>query len=164
MKRSALYLCLSSIFVLTACSQPAPEPVDTSEADAAAIRAQTDQFLTSWNAGDVTGFNEMYTDDAVQMQPDGPNTEGSQAILQAFTDYFNEFDAEQSAVVDEIEVFGDVGFSRGTWSLTQTPKAGGDEQARNGKWSNVVRRQADGSWKVWRWMWNEEGTAPGTIE
>jgi uncharacterized protein (TIGR02246 family) len=164
MKRSALYLCLSSILVLAACGQSAPEPVDTSEADAAVIRAQTDQFLAAWNAADVTGFSDMYTDDAVQLQPDGPATAGRVAILQTFTDYFNEFDAEQTAVTEEVEVFGDIGYSRGTWSLTQTPKAGGDVQARNGKWSNVQRRQADGSWKVWRWMWNEEGTAAETIE
>lgn len=164
MKRSTLYLVLGSVVALAACAQPAPEPVDTSAADEAAIRAHTDQFLSAWNAADVAGFDGMYTDDAVLLQPDGPVTVGREAILQAFTDYFNEFDAEQAAVVDEVEVSGDIAYSRGTWSLTQTPKAGGDPQARNGKWSNVVRRQADGSWKVWRWMWNEEGAAPGSPE
>jgi ketosteroid isomerase-like protein len=144
--------------VLAACSQPAPEPVDTSEADAAAIRAHTDQFLALWNAADVAGLGAMYDDDAIRMQPDGPNAEGREAILQAFTEYFDEFDAQQTAVVDEVGVFGGVGFGRGTWSVRQTPKAGGDEQERNGKWFVMHRRQADGSWKTWRWMWNEEGT------
>lgn len=161
MRRSTLFLCLSSAVVLAACSQPAPEPVDTSEADAAAIRAHSDQFLDLWNAADVAGFGAMYDDDAILMQPDGPNAEGREAILQAHTKFFDEFefDAQQTAVVDEVSVFGDVGFARGTWRVRQSPKAGGDEQERNGKWFEMYRRQADGSWKSWRWMWNEEGTA-----
>ena len=45
-------------------------------------------------------------------------------------------------------------FLRGTWNLSQTPKAGGEEEQSNGKWLAVQQRQPDGSWKIARTTWN----------
>lgn len=159
MQRTARFLSLVAAIAVAACGQPVtPSAADTSAADEAAIRATTDEFLSAWNAADMVRLAAMYPEDAVRMQPDGPSLEGRDAILQSFTEFFAEFDAQQTAVVDEVGVFGDVGFGRGTWSVTQRPKAGGDEAARHGKWFVMHRRQDDGSWKTWRWMWNEPVT------
>ena len=84
---------------------------------------------------------------------------GRAAIVQEFTDFFTNFNATQTAEVDEVDVQGDLAFARGTWQVHQTPKAGGDEEVRSGKWMELFKRQADGSWKTWRWMWNEDGAA-----
>jgi len=62
---------------------------------------------------------------------------------------------------DEVTVLGDLAVTRGTWSVTETPKAGGETVERHGKWFTVQRRQADGSWKTWRWMWNQATTSTG---
>jgi uncharacterized protein (TIGR02246 family) len=155
MKRSAFCLCLSFTLALVCC-QPS-DPADTSKADEAAIRGFKDQFLAAINAADLSGFDGLYTDDAVQLPPDGAALVGLEAIMQGFTEQFAEFDATQTAEVEDVQVVGDIGYSHGTWNVTQTPKAGGGPQPRNGKWTTVARRQADGSWKIWRWMWNEEG-------
>jgi uncharacterized protein (TIGR02246 family) len=159
MKPTSFLLTVASAVALAACTQTPAPPPDTTEADAAAIRAQTDQFLAGFNAGDAAALGGLYAEDAIQMPPDGPANEGREAIVQSLTDFFGEFTATQTATVDEVGVHGDLAFSRGTWNVRQTPKAGGAEQVRNGKWLVLNKRQADGSWKVWRWMWNEESAA-----
>lgn len=159
MRSTAFRFPIALMVALAACTQ-APVPVpDTSEADEAAIRASSDAFLAGFNAGDVTAMADLYAEDAIAIPPDGPPTEGRDAILQSLSEYFELFTATQTATTDEIILRGDLAVARGTWSSRETPKAGGEEVTRNGKWMEVQRRQADGSWKVWRWMWNQESAA-----
>jgi len=40
--------------------------------------------------------------------------------------------------------------------MLQTPKAGGDEVERNGKWLIIHQRQADGQWMGIRHIWNQQ--------
>ena len=159
MKHRLLYACLTTtLLVLAACTpapEPAPEPVDTTEADIAAIRANLDPILAAWNAGDSATGSSFFTEDAVQMPPDGPNSEGRQAIQQAEQDFHDQYTAHQAATMDDVGVDGDLAFALGTWSVSQTPTAGGEEQQRNGKWLTILKRQPDGSWKTFRHMWNE---------
>ena len=156
MKRTTLLWSIAAAVALAACTQTPP---DTTEADAATIRGQTESFLAAFNAGDAAALGPSYAEDAVEMQPDGPAMEGRAAIVQGFTDFFTEFTASQTAEVDEVDVQGDLALSRGRWHVRQTPRAGGDEQVRSGKWMVLHQRQADGSWRVWRWMWNQDSTA-----
>jgi uncharacterized protein (TIGR02246 family) len=159
MKCPSLLLSVAAAVALAACAQTQVPPADTTEADTA-IRALIDEFLAGFNAGDAAAVGGLYAEDAIQMAPDGPAGEGREAIVQSLTDFLSQFSATQTATVDEVGVYGDLAFSRGTWNVRQTPKAGGAEQVRNGKWLLLHKRLADGSWPVWRWMWNEEGTAP----
>ena len=160
MKRTTLLWSLATVVALAACTQTTP---DTTDADTAAVRAQTEVFLTGFNAGDAAALAPMYAEDVIRMQPDGPAGVGRAAIVQSLTDFFTEFAATQTSTVDEVGVHGDLAFSRGTWNVRQTPKAGGAEQVRNGKWLVLSRRQSDDSWKVWRWIWNEDGTATDSM-
>jgi ketosteroid isomerase-like protein len=64
------------------------------------------------------------------------------------------------ATVDEVAVWGDVGMARGTWQMSATAQKGNAKPvATRGKWIVIARRQADGSWKNWRHMWNEDRSA-----
>lgn len=156
MKRTVLAWTLAGLLALAACTQAPP---DTTAADTAALQALSDQFLAAFNAGDAAAFESQYTDDAVLMPPDGSVVEGGAAIVQGMAEFFESYTASQTSTVDEISVFGDLAVARGTWNVRQAPAAGGAEEVRNGKWLTVSRRQVDGSWKVWRWMWNQEGAA-----
>ena len=168
MKRTSLFWSLGAGVALAACTQAPPE---TAEADTAAIEAeavaaietQVDGFLEAFNSGDIAALGPTYTEDAVEMSPDGPIVEGRAAIVANIEGFMAGFSATQTATVDEISVHGDIAFARGTWNVRQTPAAGGDEQERNGKWLVLYQRQTDGAWLVWRWIWNEEGTAPDAM-
>jgi ketosteroid isomerase-like protein len=54
----------------------------------------------------------------------------------------------------EIVVFGDWGFDRGTERYTLTPKAGGAPIRKSGNYLYLYQRQEDGSWKQSRVIWN----------
>jgi len=141
--------------LLVACTQPRAEPPDTSEADAATIRANVEAWIAAFNAADVATLSESYTDDTIEMAPDELNR-GREAITQSLAASFARETATQTATVTEVSVFGDLAVVYGTWEVKATPKDGGAEQTRAGKWMEVHRRQPDGAWKVWRWMWNQE--------
>jgi len=155
MLRTSTLLRLAVVLALAACTRTPAPPPDTSEADAAAIRQLSDDWLAAYNAADADAAGLTYAEDALSLPPDGPPVMGREALVQRLRDFFNEFSASQTATVDEVAVTGDWGMARGTWSVRQTPKAGGAEQVRSGKWMELYRRQADGSWKTWRWMWNQ---------
>ena len=142
----------TALLVLAACT-PASEP-DTSAADIQTLTEMTAQAIAAFNRGDAVGGTAAYVDDAVRMQPDGPSLEGREALQRSAEEYFSEFTATQAAIVEEVQVFGDVAFTRGTWSLVETPKAGGDEAERSGKWLIIHERQSDGGWQSIRHIWN----------
>jgi ketosteroid isomerase-like protein len=147
MIRTPTSLALALAAAVAACT-PAPAPTaDTAEADAAAIRTVSADWIAAYNAADA---------DVIMLAPDRQPLMGPEAVVQRHREFFDEFSATQTSTVDEVTVFGDVAFARGTWNTRQTPKAGGAEQVRNGKWMELYRRQPDGSWKTWRWMWTED--------
>jgi uncharacterized protein (TIGR02246 family) len=50
----------------------------------------------------------------------------------------------------EIEVHGDIAFAMGCYTHRFIPRGGGSEQSYQGKFLTVLRRQKDGSWKIYR--------------
>jgi ketosteroid isomerase-like protein len=53
-------------------------------------------------------------------------------------------------------------FSRGTYTLSLTPKEGGPTTHIDGKWLDILKRQTDGSWKIYIDMVNYNG--PPVVE
>ena len=52
--------------------------------------------------------------------------------------------------IQDVKVYGDIGLTRCTYSLTMNPKAGGEtiDAMRDGKSLALYERQSDGSWKI----------------
>ena len=139
MTRIKAHLSLAAaLLVLGACT-PTAEP-DTTEADAQVMRDMVAQWIADFNAADAAGLASHYMEDAVGISSGGPDVEGREAIRQDEESYFEEFTAVQSATADEVQVFGDVAFIRGTWRNVETPKAGGDEVEMSGKWLWFLER------------------------
>ena len=161
MKASSLVLTLVCIVTAASCAKaPPPPPAHDAAADEAAIRAQTEPLLKAFNAGDAAATSADAADDIIQMRPDGPELSGKAAIIADDEKFFAENSATQTATVDEVAVWGDVGMSRGTWQVTATAKKGNAKPvSRNGKWIVIHKRQADGTWKWWRHMWSEDRSA-----
>lgn len=161
MKASTLVLTVVCIVAAASCAKtPPPSPAHDAAADAATIRAQTESVLKAFNAGDAAATSADAADDIIQMRPDGPELVGKAAIIADDEKFFAENSATQTATVDEVAVWGDVGLSRGTWQVTATPKKGNAKPvSTHGKWIVIHKRQADGSWKAWRHMWNEDRSA-----
>ena len=148
-------LCLTLLFLgLSACAPAAEQPgaaaeePATTEADEAAIENLRSDFVTAYNAEDVDGLLSLFTADAVRMPPDEPAVSGTEELRTYFSRRFEQADADLSVTTQEVEVAGDWAFGRGTFGVTATPAVGGEPVEYKGKWINIMKREADGSWKI----------------
>jgi ketosteroid isomerase-like protein len=132
-------------------------PTGLSEADRTAIRQVGETNMKLMNAKDWLGDVALYTDDAIELPPNQAAVEGKAAIqtrIEAFPPLSNF--QEQSL---EIEGQGDLAYDRGTYSMTVTPPGAAPIEDR-GKYLTICRKQADGSWKVARVMFNSDLPLP----
>ena len=154
-------LCLALFMV--AC-QPTEEPAELApaattstetDADETAIRKlPIDDWCSAEATRDLDAKLRLFTADAVLMAPGGQTVVGQQAIRAWHEAAWQENTNECSGTVDEVQVQGDWGFARGTFTAVLTPTSGGAPIQESGKFINIVRRQADGSWKLTRVIWN----------
>ena len=120
------------------------------EADIAAIEEVLNQYAVSSNAGDLELWLSLHADDVVKMGPDAPAIFGIEDLRANFAPAFENFDTTCVIYPEETQVDGDMGFARGTYSISITPKAGGETimLMPDGKYLTICKRQADGSWKI----------------
>jgi len=155
MRRMALPLML---FVFAAC-QPAEQQATTTGPDVDAIRALLAQTVAAYNAADLEGSVAWYAEDVVSMPPTEA-TEGKADMRRSMEAFLGANDIRFTAQADEIVVAGDVGVLLVSYDETSTPKAEGEAGEQHGKWLIVLRKQTDGSWKVWRDMWTNVAPPP----
>jgi len=116
----------------------------------AAIDNVRSAFEQAVNAGDQAGMAALYAPDAVMLAPDGSMTNGAQAIAQMFLGNPAVSYSDLSIVPDGgPTVVGDVAYETGSYTQTMTPQ-GGQGMPVSGRYLVVLRKQADGSWKLSR--------------
>jgi ketosteroid isomerase-like protein len=141
-------ICLVLIFiaVLFCGCQPAPIP-GLSAADQQAIRQTTDQAIKIANSSaDWNAYTKLYyAQDAIVNPPNALAIKGHDAIIAMF----KSFPAISDFKVEFLEVngAGNIAYVYGTYSMVLTPP-GGKPESDKGKYVEVWKRQADGSWKV----------------
>ena len=155
---SALLLC--AVMFLTACGATPPQQTTMAPADPAPINDLRARFATAYNAGDATAVAELYTDDAVVMPDHHAAIQGKAAIQQYLQGLFAQSTANLAITPGDTEITGDLAHEHGTFSMTVTPKAGGNAMTDNGNYLVILRRQADGSWKIHHDMDNSSNPQP----
>lgn len=147
------FLAAASILLLAAC-QPPPATPDVA-ADVAAIR----QLQVDWNraveAGSVDGYAAVLDDNIELLPTDAPplnGVENYRAMLDGvFTTDTFKIDV---AVPSTIEVAGDIAWARYDYIIHRTPKGSDETISSYRKFMDVMRRQEDGSWRVYKHIWN----------
>lgn len=134
-----LYLTLS-------CGQKG-EKVDV-EADIAAINEIWNQYPLAINSADFDLWISLWEDDGVQMPPDAPAVFGKEQILVVNESKFEPFNVNMAIKNDEVQINGDLAFSRGTYTAALTPKKGGETINLIGKYLTILKKQTDGSWRI----------------
>jgi uncharacterized protein (TIGR02246 family) len=138
-------------FLIAACdSAGTPDPA----ADRLAIATATAQFEAAENAGSADQFRSYFADDLVMMGPNEPPVTGGDSVAALMRKFHDAFTVQVEYNSQEIVVFGDWAFDRGTERYTLTPKAGGETIQKSGNYLYLYQRQADGSWKQSRVIWN----------
>lgn len=120
------------------------------EADIKAIHELYNQWCVSVNAGDLDQFMSLWADDAILMNPDTPAIFGKDQIRASYQPLLEQFNIAVDIYGEtEVQVSGDLAFSRGTGTLTLTAKEKGPTTFTDAKWLDILKKQADGSWKVY---------------
>jgi len=132
-------------------------PTGLSEADRTAIRKADETDMMMMIAKDWKGDLALYTEDAIQLPPNQAALQGKAAI-QAWYEAFPPFSNFQEQSLD-IEGQADLAYDRGTYSMTVTPPGAAPIEDR-GKYLTIYRKQADGSWKIARVMFNSDLPLP----
>jgi len=128
------------------------------DADIAAIEEIWDNYALGMITGDLDLWMSLYTDDIVKMLPDEPAVFGKEDLRTSMKPLFDNFTIEMAINNKEVQVAGDWAFSRGTFTATLTPKAGGEPLYMDGKYLDILERQAGGSWKIARDCFNSNAT------
>jgi ketosteroid isomerase-like protein len=162
-----LLVVLGPSFVKVTAKNPAPGPVYdvpmtdsiagklhatislySVEDDIAAIDEVLVQYGVASSTGDLELYMSLHTDDTVKMGPDAPATYGKEELRASTKFLFDNFTIEGASYPEETQVHGDMGFTRGNYTLSIIPKAGGEPILVDGKYLTLCKRQADGSWKI----------------
>ena len=149
------------LFTAFSCAKQEKKP--SVEEDIAAINALYNQYCIHANAGDLDKFLSLWEDNAIRMDTDKPSIIGKENITKLFEPSFELFSVNVVIYGNtEIQISGDMAFSRGTYTLSLTPKEGGATTTFDGKWLDIDKRQTDGSWKIYIDMVNYNG--PPVVE
>jgi uncharacterized protein (TIGR02246 family) len=169
MSRSAL-LGFASLMVWGAACQPAPKsetttmagesaaaPAGLSAQDEAAIRAVDAEWARAASAGDGNAIAALYASDATLLPPMEPMRQG-QAAKKYWVDFTNSFSGTTELTATTVEGRGDLAYEVGTYRMSLTPKKAGAKPlpVGVGKYIEVLKKQADGSWKIVYDMWSPD--------
>ena len=146
---------------LQSCGQqlnPVAEETMRAEADTDAIRTLLDQYMTTFEAGDLDASYALFTDDMVLMPPNEPILEGKQACRVWALTWFQpeQYTFKETISIPIIEVSGSWAIGRGTYEYQKTPKSGGEPLHDVGKLIWIFQRQPGGSWKIDCNIWNSD--------
>jgi uncharacterized protein (TIGR02246 family) len=118
--------------------------------DEQAIRDLIAKWLYATQAGDVDSVLELMTPDVVFLVPGQPAVKGRDAFAQALRNMLATHAIESHSDIEEIEVSGDMAYSRTKLSVTVTSKHGGTPILRSGHTLSILRKGADGRWRLSR--------------
>ena len=165
MKKLLMFLPLVLLLCFTLNCQKAEEvaeePVVDVEADIEAVKSQIKECLRAWNEGDYEGYMALIDEDAMFFPPNSPPVGGMETIRAIYQTEFGSNDFELTITTEEVHVSGDLAFSLDIWKGSMNPKDGSEPIVFNNKNLVIFKRQADGSWKIFRAMYSSN-TPPET--
>ena len=133
------------------------------DADITAIKEILKQYEVACNTGDFDSWITLWADDGVRMPPDAPARIGKAQIIEEMKPVFEQIIFELTISIVDAKVYGDLGLIHCNYTLSVTPKAGGETIVMpDGKALTLFERQTDGSWKIVYDCFNSN--APPTVE
>ena len=108
------------------------------------------EFIDAFNRGDASAISTGYAEDCAVLVPNQATVRGRQGVEALFTGMFEEFRGTTNLEIIEVVDSGDWAYQWATYTL-ETP-----EFSDAGQLFEVFKRQADGSWKIHRSIFNSD--------
>jgi uncharacterized protein (TIGR02246 family) len=150
-----------TLLALAACARAsAPAATDTA-ADIAAVNAVREREAAALNSGNIDSALAVYAADVQMMSPNEKVIVGAPALRTWLENFLATATVSARYTSSVVDVSGDLAVDRYTGELTVTPKAAGATTMTEViKGVHVMRRQADGSWRITQDVWNSDAPPP----
>jgi ketosteroid isomerase-like protein len=122
------------------------------------IEAGNTALIAALQKGDSLGAAALYDDSAMVLPSEMPAVSGRAAITSFWAGMGGMFTvSNMKLVVGDVVASGDLASETGRFEMTLTPKAKGGKPIQDkGKYLVVWKKQPDGSYKLFRDMWNSD--------
>ena len=148
--------CLLALAFWTSCAHSGGRPA---EADVQAIRAVHEAYRRAWLVNDVEGVMRLFAPEAVLLPHHGVQPVVGSEQIRAFwfapgpPTTITRLDLQ----LDDIAVREDTGIVRGRSQVEWTVQKGEalERWANAGSFLTVLRRGADGTWRITHHMWDD---------
>src|ERR1700687_517352 len=126
--------------------------------DESAIRAARAALVVAIRERNLRGILDLITDDCVLLVPGAPPITGKDGVRRMYEQTFAHYSGpiEPQSEIQEIQIFGDTAFWRGTDSITVTPQDGPPRKS-TGYGMGLLHRGDDGKWRFARGTTNGLG-------
>ena len=163
------FVALVTLATLACAPKEGSNSADTSvrqmgmNSDPATVRPAIDSALARFSAamirGDAAGMSFIYADDAAVFFPNAKAARGRTEIDKANAGMFTAFSVPAfRTTTGELIVSGDYAIETGTYDMTIKPKTGKTIHDV-GKFVTIWKKQPDGSWKIFRDIFNTDTPA-----
>ena len=143
-----------ALLAVSACASDR-DRVNLEAADVEAIKAAFTGWVKVAEAGDAQGYGRFITDDAIFLGPGSAPIAGKDTLIPWLAGWFAEWQFSfPEWNTEEVIVAGDIAIHRYSGVATLTPKRGGEATVADRKYIDILRREADGQWRVARHMFN----------
>jgi uncharacterized protein (TIGR02246 family) len=148
---------LLKVFLVTVLLIPnsCTKKVDT-QADVEAIKKLAQNYDEAVNNGDADSFSSCFADDVIQMPTGQPQVIGKEAIYNSAKVDFQKITSDLKGTVERIDIAGDWAFLRAIFVEPITQKVSGETITYYGSWVLILKKQDDGSWKIFYDIWNND--------
>ena len=156
-------IAVSAALLLGAAGCAKPASAGLSDADKAAIEAQEQFFAKQVISGDLASvMKSYYASDAVVLAPNAPAVTGAAAIEAMFKTMGTV--GSMTMTTDEVAGMGDLAYVRGRYAMTFTPAGMTAAISDSGKYIEIFKKDADGTWKNYRDSFSSDVPLPAPAE
>ena len=115
-----------------------------------AIEEINARFLDAYHRGDAAALSTGYTEDCAVLVPNQPTVLGRQGVETLFTEIIEELGGTVTLEIVEVAEAGDIAYQWAAYTLES------GDMSDVGQIVEVFNRQADGSWKIHRSIFNSD--------
>ena len=143
-------LSIAALIILVGCSQNSRAPdVATHEADLRSLREAQAAAIEAFASKNADQMVSAYSAEANLMFPNSPILHGEDLrtaikALAADPNFSIRFSTDKA----EVAKSGEVGYTRGTYTMTMSDPKTKKALREKGKYVTIYARQPDGSWKM----------------